>query len=145
MVTAVPACFVPTRQAADSGTKALGWSFREEKNFVDTEAKLQRQFIPKSCSRKPRQAGHEAQTPGGKKNLLPADHRKSAQSKTWLTWQENHLLWVTRFHSQLRLQTVFLPLEKTPIIQFILCELQLQQSAADGHVSDIKGKNAALL
>lgn len=39
MVTAVPACIVPTRQAADSGTKALGWSFREEKNFIDTEAK----------------------------------------------------------------------------------------------------------
>lgn len=30
MVTAVPACIVsePTRQAADSGTKTLGWSFR---------------------------------------------------------------------------------------------------------------------
>lgn len=39
MVTAVPACIVPTRQAADSGTKGLGWSFTEKKNFIDTEAK----------------------------------------------------------------------------------------------------------
>lgn len=50
MVTAVPACTVsePTRQAADSGTKTLGWSFRRKKNFTDSEAKLQRRFIQKS-------------------------------------------------------------------------------------------------
>lgn len=48
METAVPACIVPeaTRQAADSGTKAPGWSFTEKKNFSGTEAKSQRQFTP---------------------------------------------------------------------------------------------------
>lgn len=63
MVTAVPACIVwePTRQAADSDTKTLGWSFRKKKNFTDSEAKSGGQFTP----RRYRTLRHDQRTSGG--------------------------------------------------------------------------------
>lgn len=87
MVTGVPACIVweSSRQAADSSTKTLGWSFRGEKKVSWQRSQITETVYTEElkghCSRKLR---HEQLTSGGGKKTICVTLRA--------LW---HLEWVT--------------------------------------------------